>query len=111
MKILDNLRAQQAHEDSMFRAQLLREDIARLERLIDMAKTSANLAEFERTGLSVGWTQNDMMTHQLKPPLVRLLAAIYVHTVEGPSNTRETELAKAWQDFAHTRLQKLVRCL
>ena len=111
MKLLDKLKARLSHEESMFRAQLLREDIARLERLVDLAKSCPSRAEFERAGLYIGWTQNDMMTHQLMPSLGQLLAAVYAYVVDGPNDDREGELMSAWQDFSDTRLQKLIRCL
>ncbi len=111
MRLLDNLKDRLAVEDSMFRAQLLREDIARLERLEELAGTCADRSAFVHAGQYIGWTQNDMMTHRIKEPLERLLSAVYASVVKADGEGHEEELDAAWRELEQARLQRLVKCL
>ena len=111
MRLLDNLKERLAVEDSMFRAQLLREDIARLEHLEQLASTCADQAAFLHAGQYIGWTQNDMMTHRIKEPLERLLSALYARVVEPNGADHDEELDAAWWELEQARLQRLVKCL
>ena len=61
----------------MFRAQLMRVDIARLEKLVALAGECGDLAEFKQRGFIIGWTQNDMMTQLIAEPLGELLEAVF----------------------------------
>ena len=53
MQIRNELQAQLEHEDSMFRAQLMREDVARLDKLLALADDSQDLAAFKKAGFKV----------------------------------------------------------
>ena len=108
MKLLDELQARVQREDSMFRAQLMREDIARLDKLITLADDSEDLAAFKKAGTYIGWTQNDMMTHLMAEPLSGLLEAIYAWR-KGAGD--EAEINTAWMAFCAERNEKLIKCL
>ncbi|MGI9464996.1 MAG: hypothetical protein ACR2OM_13700 [Aestuariivirgaceae bacterium] len=108
MQILNDLKSQLALEQSMFRAQLMREDIARLEKLLVLAGTSADLAAFKKAGTYIGWTQNDMMTHRVAEPLGTLLDAIFDYSAD---QARDEAVSTAWLEFCKMRNEKLIKCL
>ena len=98
-------------EESVFRAQLLREDIARLRRLESLAREHADLESFAKAGLYIGWTQGDFRTHELKAPLEALLAAFHAYETGGRSGEQDRALHAAWADFDRERMEKLLGCL
>ena len=77
MKLIADLEALIEKEQSLFRAQLLREDVARLRKLQELARTAKDREAFKKSGIRIGWTQGDARTHELREPLERLLAALY----------------------------------
>ena len=95
----------------MFRAQLMREDIARLEKLQSLAKGSSDIAEFRKNGTYIGWTQNDMMTHQLSEPLAKLLDSVYEFQTYGPDTQRDKAVRDAWIELCVVRNKVLFKCL
>ena len=111
MELLDDLKARLDGEDSMFRAQLIREDIARLERLIALAGECSDYAAFQRAGLYIGWTQNDLLTHRIQEPLERLLAALYAQLSGAIDQDGEEALRIAWRELETARLERLIKCL
>lgn len=111
MQILQELQTRIASEQSMFRAQLMREDVARLDKLLTLAGESADLAAFKKAGTYIGWTQNDMMTHLLSESLGDLLDAIYAYRAEGSTDTSEAKVRTAWAGFCVERNEKLIKCL
>ena len=98
-------------EESVFRAQLLREDIARLRRLESLAREHADLEGFAKEGLYIGWTQGDFRTHELKAPLEALLAAFHAYETGGRSDEQDRALRAAWANFDRERMEKLLGCL
>jgi len=54
-----------ASEASMFRAQLLREDLARLRRLCELAAAAADRESYAAAARRLGWTQGDTRTPEL----------------------------------------------
>lgn len=111
MQLLNDLKARLGSEDSMFRAQLIREDITRLERLVALASESSDFATFQRAGLYIGWTQNDLMTHRIQEPLERMLSALYAHVSGAGTHASESALRVAWQELEAARLERLIKCL
>lgn len=111
MNLLRELEARSSREESYFRAHLMREDIARLQRLIVLAEEAASEADFVHAGTYIGWTRDDMMTHRIKEPLDEVLRAIYALVVHGGTDDREAALTAAWQTFDRERLEKLIKCL
>jgi hypothetical protein len=97
------------NHDSLFRRQLAKEDLARFERLREMALASETLEAFIKDGLYAGWTQNDMRTHELKETILPVLEAFY-GLVRGTQG-EETALKTAWSAFEVDRLNKLIHCL
>ncbi|MGV6820482.1 MAG: hypothetical protein ACWA5T_08290 [Parvularcula sp.] len=110
MQIIDQLREIAEKDESLFRRQLAKEDIARLERLDELVKTAADIDAFKKDGLYIGWTQNDMRTHDLRDTLLVLLDAFYA-AKQDPSEANEQALTAAWIKFRDDRLEKLIHCL
>ncbi len=108
MKFLDRLRDDLSREESVFRAQLLREDIVRIERLRTLADASADKAAFVRDALYVGWTANDMRTHDMAPELSAFVSAFYDAARSGDD---QPHLWASWEAFCARRLELLVGCL
>jgi hypothetical protein len=79
MRLIETLRRRAAEESSPFRAQLFREDVARLDRLLQLARNEPELAAFKTAGLRIGWTPGDARTQELRAPLERLLDLIHEH--------------------------------
>ena len=86
----------------------MREDTARLDKLVTLADASPDLAAFKKAGTYIGWTQNDMMTHLLADTLGGLLEAIYAWR-KGTGD--EAAINTAWMDFCTERNEKLIKCL
>lgn len=72
MTFIDELESRLTGEESMFRAQLLREDVSRLRRLIELADEHDDRDEFRKAGAYIGWTSGDMRTHELTGQLTPL---------------------------------------
>lgn len=103
MNLMQALERAAAAEESLFRRQLLREDIARLGRLEALRSTSPDLEAFKKAGLRLGWTQGDARTAELREPLESLLAALY----EGD----EARIIEAWNELHRARMERLLGCL
>ena len=111
MRLLQELQDLQASEDSIFRQQLLREDISRLQKLQRLASECDNATDFRKAGSRIGWTQNDMMTHLVAPSLNALLNAVYRYCQQEPSDELESMVETAWLEFSKQRNEKLIKCL
>lgn len=111
MNFIDELEARLKGEASMFRAQLLREDVARLRRLVELADTYADREEYRRAGAYIGWTNGDMRTHELMPQLRPLLDAVYDWQRGGKEPASEQAVKVAWDAFHVERMRKLLHCL
>jgi hypothetical protein len=103
MELIARLESLLAKEDSLFRAQLLREDVARLRKLEQLASTAQDADAFRKAGMRIGWTQGDARTHELAEPLARLLDAVYA--------SQEEEIFRAWEALHRARMERLVGCL
>ena len=90
-------------EESLFRAQLLREDIARLRKLEEQRRISPDFAAFEKAGMRLGWTQGDARTHELREPLRQFLREIY--------DGNEARITPAWNELHRVRMERLLGCL
>ncbi len=94
----------------MFRAQLLREDVSRLRRLIELADEHDDRDEFRKAGAYIGWTSGDMRTHELTGQLTPLLDAMYDWR-RGEQPEAEQALRVAWGNFHMERMRILLHCL
>jgi hypothetical protein len=103
VRLIERLESLLAEEQSLFRAQLLREDLARLHRLQELAQSAPDLAAFKRSGMRIGWTQGEARTHELRGELERLLEAFH--------SGDEDAVERAWEALHRARMEKLVGCL
>ena len=108
MKLIEDLESLIAKEPSMFRAQLLREDVARLRKLQALATAAPDATAFRKAGARIGWTQGDARTHELGEPLERLLAAVYAFERDSAP---EAPITEAWEALHRARMERLVGCL
>lgn len=114
-RLIEELKRQEAQETSYFRQHLLKEDVARLERLENMAATCTDVAAFISAGKEVGWTAEAHRTHELSGTLEPLLAAVFTKfqtASSSPGDTvRDEEILALWQAFETDRMERLVGCL
>lgn len=111
MRILNDMKDRSGSEESLFRAQLLREDIARLETLIALAGETDGLDAFRKAGVVIGWTPGDLRTHEIQEPLEVFLAAVFAYETEGRTAELDAAVTEAWNRLDRTRMEKLVGCL
>ncbi len=112
MQLLEALENAVEREESIFRAQLMREDIGRLRRLQELAEKAATREEFVKAGLYIGWTLDDLRTHEFKGELEPLLDAVYLRCRgEGDAGDLDRRIDEAWRVFDAKRLERLVGCL
>jgi hypothetical protein len=112
MRLIGELERRLAAEASLFHAQLLREDIARLEKMRELAHRTANLAAFKRAVLQLGWTREDARTREIAAPLEALAEALYAREKgEGEGDLLEARVIEAWAELHRVRMERLVGCL
>lgn len=111
MRLLEDLERLVAQEQSLFRAQLLREDIARLRKLQELARTTQDAAAFKKTGMRIGWTQGDARTHELGEPLEQLLEAVYAFELGKRDPQQEAHIVECWRELHRIRMERLLGCL
>jgi len=109
--LIEELERRVVQEESLFRAQLLREDIARLKKLQELAGAAADLAAYKRASLRIGWTQGDLRTHELRAPLEPLLEAVYAYETGTRGIEQETRIYDAWLELHRVRMERLLGCL
>lgn len=115
MRLMDELRHQHANEQSYFQQHLLTEDINRLQRLKELAAANDDTEAFVKEGMMIGWTPNDLRTHELGETIKPLLAAIHDRS---RASGESAELAKLddrisalWEAFNAHRMERLIGCL
>ena len=111
MRLIEELERRLGREDSLFRAQLLREDIARLSRLRELARGSADATAYRNAALRLGWTQGDARTRELGAPLDALIGAVREYETGGGGGGLETRIVEAWTELHRVRMERLVGCL
>lgn len=111
MRLIEALSRRASGEDSPFRAQLLREDVARLRKLQDLAGNHADLAGFRAAGARIGWTQGDARTEELRAPLDRLLELVFKHERGDVGEAIEAAIEASWLDLHRLRMERLTGCL
>ncbi len=110
MRLIDELAQRIAGETSLFRAQLLREDVARLVRLDQLARTIADPTAYRQAGRRLGWTAQDARTGELAEPLDRLLDAVR-DAVASDDERAQDVVRDAWAELTRVRVERLVGCL
>ncbi|MGA8032886.1 MAG: hypothetical protein WCB48_10865 [Casimicrobiaceae bacterium] len=123
MQLIDELKQRLEGEPSLFRAQLLREDIARLNRLCELACATGEFDAFRKAAMRIGWTQGDSRTQELAEPLGAFLEAVFAYYREGGAATaersggaardpaQEARIVAAWNELHRVRMERLVGCL
>ncbi len=111
MRLVADLETRAASEESPFRRQLLKEDIARLERLAELATRPGPKETYLRDGLFLGWTAGNFRNQEIEEPLKALLEAVYALVTEGATPAREQAVEAAWLALFKERLEKLTGCL
>jgi len=111
MRLIEELERTLAEEQSLFRGQLLREDIARLKRLRELARGAGDLATLRKAALRLGWTQGDARTQELRAPLEALVDAIFAYETGAGESRQEARIIEAWTELHQTRMERLVGCL
>lgn len=101
--MIADLERQLAGEESLFRAQLLREDVARLRRLEELKRDAVDEVAFLTSGARVGWTPGDARTAELREPLEAFLRTVFAGD--------ENRMAPAWEALHRMRLERLLGCL
>jgi len=109
--LIEKLRGLAARESSLFHAQLLREDRARLERLGELARSTEDIETFKRAGRRLGWTQGDLRTTELGAALDELLEAVFAYANGDDGALQEARIETAWQQLYRFRIERLVGCL
>jgi hypothetical protein len=103
MQLIHDLERLLAAEESLFRQQLLREDIARLRRLEALAGSAPDLPAFVHAAMRLGWTQGDARTAEIVPQVQSLVEAVY--------RRDEARIAEAWNELHRARMERLLGCL
>ena len=111
MRLAEELERSLAAEASYFRAQLLREDLARLRKLSELASTSADRAAYANAARLLGWTQGDARTQELAHVLAPLFDAVYDYEHGEAGDAIEARIRDAWMALTRERLERLVGCL
>ncbi len=111
MRLIEELERLAAEEASLFRAQLLREDVARLRKLHALAGNLADEAAYRRAGMRLGWTQGDALTQTLREPLEALFDAVWMLAKAPAQPEQQDRVAEAWRVLHRHRMERLVGCL
>lgn len=111
MKLLEMLQERVESEESYFRKALMREDIGRVQTMVDKAKDATDEASYLKDALYIGWTQGDLRTVELKETLEPLMQAIYARMKHGASDAADELVLTRWHDFAAQRMKVLIHCL
>lgn len=110
MHLIAELESRIAAGPGLFRAQLMREDIARLRKLEALARATPEPELYRRAGRKLGWTTLDARTSELGGALEELLDAVRDATL-SPSDAADARTVEAWRALADLRMERLVGCL
>jgi hypothetical protein len=112
MQLIEELQQRIGEESSLFRAQLLREDVARLTKLGELAGSTTDVDQFKRAARRLGWTSGDQRTHEIAEPLEGLLDAVFAYAHPSAADpSSEERIRAAWLELHRTRMERLVGCL
>lgn len=112
MQLIEELRQRIDLEQSLFRAQLLREDVGRLTKLGELARSTTDVDAFKRGARRLGWTQGDQRTHELAKPLDALFEAVFAYAhASAVDASQEACIREAWLEVHRVRMERLIGCL
>lgn len=111
MRLIDELERLAGEQESPFRAQLFREDVARLRKLEALAREHGEAAAFRAAGMKLGWTAGDARTGEIADPLRELLDRFHEAARAAPSAEREEQVHRAWWALHRARMERLLGCL
>ncbi len=111
MRLIDELERRLAAEPSLFRAQLLREDIARLHKLDALARSTLDTEAYRKAAHRLGWTAQDARTSELREALDLLLDSWRRALADDRSEDLDARMLQAWQEMTRLRLENMVGCL
>jgi hypothetical protein len=111
MRLIEELERYIGEEQSLFRAQLLREDLVRVNRLRQLARAATDATGYKKQALRLGWTPGDLRTHELRAPLDDLLDAVYAYESGTIGDEQEDRITTAWHALHRFRIERLVGCL
>lgn len=93
----------------------MREDLARLARMRDLAREASDFHAFLDAVLRLDWTRDNARTHELRGSLEALAQAVYARERQGAKEDeeerREARVIEAWNELHRVRLERLVGCL
>lgn len=111
MQLIDELERRLAVEPSPLRAQLLREDIARLNRVDELARSNLESEAYRKAAYRLGWTAQDARTSELRAALDLLLDSWRRALSADRAENLDTLMLQAWQEMTRLRLENMVGCL
>jgi len=111
MKLITYLNDVISRNAGIVQTQLAREDLARVEKLCELAKNHDNYAAMEKDGLYIGWSKGDFRTHEMSDPIKALMHAIFDLTKTGDTAKYDDRIMDIWAAFHTLRLKVLVHCL
>ncbi|KAF0107092.1 MAG: hypothetical protein FD163_2332 [Hyphomonadaceae bacterium] len=111
MELFRFLEESATKSESYFQRFLAKEDLARVKKLLEMAKTAENITNFLKDGIFIGWTKDDLRTHELKPAIEPLLVKIFEFVKSEPSQEIDAQIMQLWHEFHELRLKTLLHCL
>lgn len=113
MRLIETLRTSVAEDDSPFRAQVMREDIERINALRHAALELSDATALRRTAMDTAWTTTQARTNELSPQIEALSDAIFALESAGDNGTdaMETAVERSWLALHQQRLERMVGCL
>ncbi len=108
MTLDDHLSAEVGQSESLFRAAMAREDVARVSKLRQLATQADDFDAFAKQALFVGWTAGDLRSRDLEPAVRDLAAAVWAETT---GRIEPADLLAAWHAFNAERMRILIHCL
>jgi hypothetical protein len=111
VRLIDELTERIASETSLFRAQLMREDVARLAKLDALARAGTDDDAYRRAARRLGWTAQDARTGEIADALDRLLDAVRDAAGDAAGEAAQARIREAWLELTRARLERLVGCL
>ena len=111
MELLTYLQSVIDKGEGYVQVQLAKEDLARIQKLIEIADTVSTQDEMIKAGLYIGWTKGDFRTHELHEPLKHLLRSIFEYEKGEKSAKQDKLIMTHWADFHLLRMKTLIHCL